>query len=98
MSEVLREEVTVDRSQSVAWAHLAHLEQWPTWATHIKRMEPHPPGELTASTQVVVRMRAGPRNKMTVTEYDPPHRWVWEGKAFGITTRFEHEFEALDEN
>jgi hypothetical protein len=43
-------------------------------------------------------MRAGPRNKMTVTEYDPPRRWVWEGKTFGVTTRFEHEFEALDEN
>lgn len=98
MSEVVREQVIVDRSPSAAWNHLAHLENWPSWAGHIKRMEPTPRGDLTASTQVILHMRAGPRNKMIVTEYDPPHRWVWEGRSFGVTTRFEHKFEAIDEN
>ena len=43
-------------------------------------------------------MRAGPRNKMIVTEYDPPRRWVWEGTSWGVTTRFEHKFEEVDED
>jgi hypothetical protein len=40
-------------------------------------------------------MRAGPRTTMKVTEYDPPHRWVWEGRSMGMTTRFEHKFEEV---
>ncbi|MFN2556637.1 MAG: SRPBCC family protein [Nitriliruptorales bacterium] len=95
MRETVREQVVVDRPRSAAWAHLARLEAWPSWAAHIRRMEPSPPGELTASTEVLLHMRAGPRTKMVVTEYDPPTRWVWEGTSYGVTTRFEHRFEEL---
>jgi hypothetical protein len=95
MREVVREQVTVDRPDAVAWDHLAALEQWPTWAGHIRRMDPTPPGALTASTSVVLSMRRGPRTTMKVTEYEPPRRWVWEGRSFGTVTRFEHQFERL---
>jgi hypothetical protein len=54
-------------------------------------------GGLTAATQVVVHMRAGPRTKMTVTEYDAPRRWVWEGRSLGVTTLFEHKLEEIGE-
>jgi len=97
MREVVREEVTVDRPDVVAWNHLAALERWPTWASHIRRMDPTPPGVLTASTRVVLHMRAGPRATMTVTEYEPPKRWVWEGRSFMTLTRFEHRFEPLED-
>lgn len=97
MREVVREQVVVDRPASAAWKHLANLEDWPSWAGHIRRMDPTPPGELTASTQVMLHMRAGPRTKMIVTEYDPPRRWVWEGKSFGMTTTFEHRLEEAGE-
>ncbi|MFN2488181.1 MAG: SRPBCC family protein [Actinomycetota bacterium] len=72
MREVVHERIVVNRPLSSAWKHLAHLEDWPSWAGHIRRMEPTPRGDLTASTQVLMHMRAGPRNKMIVTEYDPP--------------------------
>lgn len=98
MVEVVREQVLVDRPASIAWSHLAHLEEWPSWAEHITRMEPTPPGDLRDSTHVLLHMRAGPRNEMKVTEYDPPNRWVWEGRSFGVTTRFEHRFEGVGDN
>ena len=98
IKEVVREKVDVDRPSSAAWKHLARLEDWPSWADHIRRMEPTPPGDLTASTQVLLHMSAGPRNNMIVTEYDPPNRWVWEGRSFGVTTLFEHKFEEIDQN
>jgi hypothetical protein len=97
MREVVREEVVVDRPPADVWKHLSMLEEWPSWAGHIRRMDPTPPGELTASTKVVLHMRAGPRTTMTVTEYNPPRRWVWEGRSFGVTTRFEHKLEELGE-
>jgi polyketide cyclase/dehydrase/lipid transport protein len=93
--EVLREHILVDRSPEVIWDHLAKLEQWPSWAAHIARMEPTPPGELTPETQVVLHMKVGIRTKMAVTEYDAPRRWMWEGKSFGTITRFEHALEPV---
>ncbi len=96
MREVVREQVVVERSAAEAWKHLAQLEQWPSWAGHIKRMDPTPPGELTAETKVKLQMRAGPRNTMVVTDYEPPRSLVWEGRSMGMTTRFEHKFEELD--
>ncbi len=97
MREVLREEVTVDRSEQVAWDHLAALERWPSWAAHIKSMAPTPPGNLTGSTSVKMHMSNGMRTTMTVVEYDPPHRWVWEGRSMGTVTRFEHRFEPVED-
>lgn len=96
MREVVREQVTVDVPPSAAWDHLSRLEEWPSWAGHIRRMEPDPVGELTGSTEVMLSMRAGPRTRMVVTDYDPPRSWVWEGTSYGVTTRFEHRFEELD--
>lgn len=98
MKEVLREEVTVDRPNAVAWDHLAQLERWPTWGRHIRRMTPSPPGVLTESTTVILRMRNGARTTMVVTEFDPPRRWVWEGRSFMTLTRFEHKFEPVGDD
>jgi hypothetical protein len=95
--EVVREQVVVDRPAAEARKHLAKLQEWPSWAAHIRRMDPTPPGELTASTQVLLHMRAGPSTNLIVTEYDPPRRWVWEGRSFGVTTRFEHALEEIGE-
>jgi hypothetical protein len=96
--EVVREEVVVDRPAWDVWGHLAKLEQWPSWAAHIRRMDPTPPGELAAETRVVLHMRAGPRASMTVTEFDAPRRWVWEGRSLGVTTRFEHRLDEVAES
>lgn len=76
---------------------LAELEAWPSWAGHIRRMQPDPPGELTSTTEVMLHMRAGPSTRMAVTEHDPPSRWVWEGTSYGVTTIFEHRFEVINE-
>lgn len=91
----MREQVVVERSPSEAWDHLTRLEAWPSWAGHIRAMQPEPAGELTESTTVVLHMRHGPRVRMVVTEYEPPHGWVWEGRSFGTTTRFEHRFDRV---
>lgn len=97
MREVVREQVVVDRPAHAVWTHLAKLKEWPSWAKHIRQMDPTPPRELTASTHVMLHMRAGPRTLMIVTEYEPPRRWVWEGRSFGMTTRFEHKLEEIGE-
>jgi uncharacterized membrane protein len=43
---LIEREFTVNVSLERAWQHLARLDQWPTWAHHIKRIEVHPQGDL----------------------------------------------------
>lgn len=98
MREVLSEQVTVHRSPLAAWDHLARLEAWPTWAGYIRWMDPDRPGAVTASTEVVLLMHAGPMARMVVTGHDPPRSWAWEGDSPGVTTMFEHRFDEIDED
>ena len=39
MIELLRREFTVHLPVEKAWQHLARLEQWPSWARHIRQIE-----------------------------------------------------------
>jgi uncharacterized membrane protein len=49
MIELLRREFTVQLPLEKAWQHLARLEQWPSWARHIRQVKAEPPGELAAT-------------------------------------------------
>src|ERR1700681_2684187 len=42
----LRREFTVVLPVEQAWQHLARVEEWPSWAKHIKQVELRPLGEL----------------------------------------------------
>jgi len=46
MVTLIERQFTVAAPLSRAWEHLACVEQWPSWATHIKRLELNPPGDL----------------------------------------------------
>jgi hypothetical protein len=42
-----------------AWEHLARVEQWPSWAAHIKRIELLPPGQLGPQSTGVIHLADG---------------------------------------
>jgi hypothetical protein len=46
MITLLQREFTVDLPLLRAWDHLACVEQWPSWAKHIRQVDLQPPGEL----------------------------------------------------
>ena len=46
MVTLIQREFSVCLPVQKAWAHLARIEQWPSWAPHIKQIELHPSGEL----------------------------------------------------
>ncbi len=49
MVTLIYREFAVDIPLRQAWQHLARVEQWPSWAKHIKRVEMQPAGELGAN-------------------------------------------------
>jgi hypothetical protein len=103
MITLLRREFTVELPLEKAWQHLARVEQWPSWAKHIKQVEVQPTGELGPGSrgrlQLNNRVKAGwPGSSAawTVTEFNPYHNWKWVSGFLWLTCHYDHRFEALN--
>ena len=73
--ELLVREFEVDVPLERAWDHLARVENWPSWAKHIKRVTLEPPGLLTETSAGAFRLAGGARSTFRMEVYDPPRRW-----------------------
>ena len=96
MITLLQREFTVDVSLEGAWSHLARIEQWPSWAPHIKRIELKPPGELGPQSTGVIHLANGIKCVFRMTEFTPPHNWKWVSSFLWATVIYDHRFEPLD--
>ena len=88
-------EVALDRAR--AWDHLARVEEWPSWARHIRSVTLEPPGKLTAETAGTIRLRGGIRSTFRMHRLDPPRGWMWVGGFLWLTVRYDHVFEELED-
>src|SRR6266581_2305567 len=96
MVTLLQREFTVNLPLQRAWDHLARVEQWPSWAPHIKKIELQPPGELGPRSTGVLHLTNGMKPAFRVTEFNPPRNWIWVGKFLWLTVIYDHQFEELD--
>jgi hypothetical protein len=96
MVTLIRREFTVDVPLPRAWEHLARIEEWPSWAPHIKRIELQPPGDLSPQSMGVIHLSNGLKPAFRVTEFNPPHNWKWVGFFLWLTVLYNHWFESLD--
>jgi len=95
MVMLLRREFTVDVPREQAWQHLARIEQWPTWAKHIKQVELNPADELGPRSTGLLRLRNGVKSAFTMTEFNPPRNWKWAGGFLWFTVYYDHIFEEM---
>jgi Polyketide cyclase / dehydrase and lipid transport len=93
--------VLVERSFEVplpparAWAALADVERWPSWAPHSARARVEPPGPVGAGTSGSFRFRPAGRSRFTMTAFDPPRSWTWTGRVMGLAIDDDHRFEPV---
>ena len=92
---LLRREFMVELSLEKAWQHLARVEQWPSWAKHIKQVEMQPPGDLRLGSTGRMVLTNGLKPAWKVTEFDPYRNWKWIGGFLWLTVYYDHRFEAL---
>jgi hypothetical protein len=95
MLTLIRREFTVGVPLQGAWEHLARIEQWPSWAPHIKRIELLPPGELGPQSTGVIHLANGMKPAFRMTEFNPPQNWKWVGRFLWATVEYDHVFEKL---
>src|SRR5229473_870149 len=96
MITLLRREFTVELPLERAWQHLARVEQWPSWAKHIKQIEMRPPGELRPESTGLIHLTNGAKSGWTVTEFNPYRNWKWVSGFLWLTIHYDHRFEELN--
>jgi hypothetical protein len=93
---LLRREFTVELPVEEAWRHLARVEQWPSWAKHIKQVELQPAGELGLKSTGRMLLTNGLKPAWTVTEFNLHRNWIWVGGFLWLTIYYDHRFEQLN--
>jgi hypothetical protein len=96
MVTLIQRAFVVDVPLLRAWEHLARVEQWPSWAAHIKRIDLQPPGPLGPQSTGVIHLTNGMKPAFRMTEFDPPRNWKWVGAFLWLSVIYDHQFEALD--
>ena len=91
----LRREFTVNLPLEKAWQHLARVEQWPSWAKHIKQVEVQPPGALGPESTGRFLLTSGLKPVFRMTEFNPYRHWKWIGGFLWLTVYYDHLFEEL---
>jgi hypothetical protein len=103
MITLLRREFRVELPLEKAWQHLARVEQWPSWAKHIKQIDVQPPGELGLKSTGRLHLNNGVKSgwpgscaAFTVTEFNPYHNWKWVAPFLWLKCHYDHFFEELN--
>ena len=92
MVTLIVREFTVDAPVRAAWDHLARLEQWPSWARHITRIDLKPPGQLGPQSAGVIHLARGIKSTFQMTEFRPYESWKWVGPFLWLTVHYDHKF------
>ena len=76
---LLEREFVVGTSLEAAWEHLERVEDWPSWARHIRRVDVRPPGALRPTSEGELVLAGGMRSVFRMAELDPGKSWKWVG-------------------
>ncbi len=80
----------------VAWEHLARVEDWPSWARHMRSACLEPEGQpLGPDSSGVFILKPGIPTRFAMTQWEPPSRWKWHGAFLWLDVGYDHRFEPL---
>ena len=92
---LLRREFIVALPLEDAWEHLARVEQWPSWAKHIRQVKVEPSGGLAAHSIGVIHLSNGIKSAFKMTQFNPHRNWKWTGGFLWLTILYDHAFEEV---
>lgn len=95
---LINRQFIVNVSLERAWQHLSQVQQWPSWARHIRQIELRPDGVLGSQSSGVIHLSNGMKSTFRMTEYNPGHNWKWAGPFLWLTIEYDHRFESLNSN
>ena len=97
MIELVCRSFVVDVPLQEAWDRLSLVQDWPSWAQHIKSVRLEPPGPLTERSAGAFRLAGGASSTFRMEVYDAPTRWQWVGRFLTVRVHYDHRFEPVDD-
>jgi hypothetical protein len=95
MLRVLERTFVAKTSAEQAWAHLENVEQWPSWARHIRRITLNPRGPLRENSEGVIYLTNGLRSTFRMEAINPITNWRWGGSFLWLAVHYDHRFEPM---
>ncbi|MGH9882902.1 MAG: SRPBCC family protein [Pyrinomonadaceae bacterium] len=95
MARLLERRFKVKVPLDRAWAHLEKVEQWPSWARHIRRIDLRPTGSLGPNSEGVIQLTNGMRSTFRMEELNVGTNWKWAGRFLWITVHYDHQFSRI---
>ena len=92
---LLRRTLEVPLAPEAAWERLSRVEEWPSWARHIRSARLEPPGALGPSSRGVFLLKPCLPTRFVMTAWDPPRGWKWRGRFLWLEVGYDHRFEPL---
>lgn len=92
MKRIVDKVFTVRAPLALAWDHFAEVENWPSWARHIRSVVKSPPGPLCAESQGALRLSNGVKTAFRMAEFEPLRHWKWVGRFLGAEISYDHIF------
>lgn len=86
-----RTSIEIDAPMEQAWNVLADLERWPEWTASVASVEVLDPGPPAVGTRARVCQPKLRPVVWTITEWHPPHRFVWVASSIGLRMTAGHE-------
>ena len=69
--------VHIDAAPEKVWDAVMDVQDWPTWASHMKSLERQGGGPLALGSRVKVTRRGLPGSVWEVTEFEAGHSYTW---------------------
>jgi hypothetical protein len=91
-TRLLERRFTVRTTVEAAWSHLERVEDWPSWARHIRRIELRPSGPLRLDSEGTIQLATGIRSTFRVEELNRGRNWSWVGPFLWLTVHYDHQF------
>ena len=98
MLTLIQREFIVEVPLETAWRYLAQVERWPSWASHIKRVELAPVGGLTANSRGLFHLSNGIKSEFQMAEFNLSKNWRWTGPFLWLHLEYDHRFEAINQH
>lgn len=95
MLDLIERSFTVSVPIEAAWEHLAMIEHWHTWATHIKYIEKDSDKPLNANSKGTIHLKNGITSTFEMTVFNPHQNWKWIGAFLWMRVHYDHRFRAI---
>jgi len=97
MLELIDRKFIVSVALESAWEHLAMVEHWSSWATHICHIELVTGSPLGEKSKGVIYLKNGIETTFIMTEFNRHQNWKWVGPFLWLKVHYDHRFRAIDD-